>query len=188
MNRLLYTIDSVFHEPQDTPRKQVISASKLAKGDTAFSTTKTLLGWDINTHTMTLALPAHRLAGITESITSFLHKKRTSKRLWQRLLGSLCSTTPALYGAAHYFSFLQHALTATHGPRVRLSPLIQAPLREWLNLATTANRYPVPLHTVVPSPPNLIAATDASRNGMGGFWASPTGNYLWRAPFHKEIQ
>jgi hypothetical protein len=59
MNHLLTTIDQVFHDTQ-TNRRQIVSASKLQKGDAAFSTFKRILGWDLKTETMTLHLPEAR--------------------------------------------------------------------------------------------------------------------------------
>jgi hypothetical protein len=40
---------------------------------------------------------------------------------------------------------------------------------------------------MVPRLPDIVAATDASRIGMGGFWATENANYLWRAPFTPAI-
>jgi len=188
MNCLLHAIDDVFHDPKHSNRRPIVSTSKLAKGDAAFSTQKRILGWDIDTHMMTLSLPPHRLETLIDHISSFLPKKRTSRRLWQRLLGTLHSTTPALYGAEHLFSLLQHVLTDQLRPRLRLSAIIKESLEDWLQLATTAVAHPVPLHTLVPRKPTILAATDASGIGMGGFWLSPTQRCLWRAPFTATVR
>ena len=48
LNTLLHTLHSVFHDPPNTPRRTVISQSKLDKGDAAFSTQKRILGWDVD--------------------------------------------------------------------------------------------------------------------------------------------
>ena len=128
MHNLLTAIDMVFHDPVNSNCWQVVSASKLLKGDATFSTFKRLLGWDVNTHTMTLALPEHRLLSLTDLIQETLKKRRSSRTAWQHLLGTLRSTSPALYGARHLFSTLQHAFTDQHGRRIRLTNLIHATL------------------------------------------------------------
>jgi hypothetical protein len=110
MNTLLHSLDKVFHDPPPTNRRQIISASKINKGDATFSTQKRILGWDIDTHLMTLALPKHRLDGMSDLIHTILQRIRVSRKTWQRLLGTLRSTSPALYGAKHLFSTLQQAL------------------------------------------------------------------------------
>jgi hypothetical protein len=61
MNHLLHSIDSVLIEPQVTNRRPVVSTSKIAKGDASFSTCKSILGWDVNSETMTITLPEHHL-------------------------------------------------------------------------------------------------------------------------------
>jgi hypothetical protein len=188
LNTLLHTLHSVFHDSPNTPRRAVISQSKLDKGDAAFSTKKRILGWDVDTCRMTIQLPPHRLDTIQNTIHSFLHKSRTSRTQWQRLLGTLRSSSPALYGATHLFSILQHTLTQAKDPRLRLTALVKAVLRDWLLLATTASQYPVPIHTLVPRQPTCIAAADASRDGMGGFWMTADQNILWRTTFPLPIR
>jgi hypothetical protein len=39
--------------------------------------------------------------------------------------------------------------------------LVKSVLNEWLQLATAAHASPIPLHTLVPRAPDIIAATDA---------------------------
>jgi hypothetical protein len=170
----------------------VVSASKLAKGDACFSTTKRILGWDIDTYHMLLKLPQHRLDHLVELLTEILHKRRLSRKRWYKLLGFLRSTSPALYGAQHLFSVLQYPLRQPHH-RIRLTALLKAPLKEWLHLAQHAARVPTPLLTTVPRCPTVLAATDAAKAGMGGFWVStplqgPPSYYAWRYPFPDTIK
>jgi hypothetical protein len=190
LNTLLHNIDTVFTNV-DPSRRDVISLSKIANGDATLSTTKRILGWDIDTHRMTLSLPQHRLDALNTLLLSTLNKKRTSRKKWHVLLGTLRSTTPALYGAAHLFSILQYALTDTATNRIRLTPLIKAVLRDWIHLASHIHHNPAPLHTLVPTKPTIVAATDASLLGMGGFWLplqQPARHFLWRAPFPQAVQ
>jgi hypothetical protein len=188
MNNLLHNIDKVFITPADSGRREVVSRKKLLQGDATFSTSKRLLGWDVNTAAMTLQLPHHRLAALTNMITTLLTQQRTSKRKWRRLLGTLRSTTPALYGATHLFSILQHALTSAKTTRLPITALLKAVLRDWLLLANDATAHAVPLHTVVPRAPTCLAATDASRHRMGGFSITPEANLLWRTAFPASVQ
>jgi len=113
MNKLLHAVDAVFLDPPHSNCRNIVSSNKIQKGDTIFSTRKQLLGWDIDTITMSLTLPAHRFASLTSLLDSILAKKRVSRRTWRRLLGSLRSTTPAIYGATHLFSILQYAMVDT---------------------------------------------------------------------------
>jgi hypothetical protein len=187
LNTLLHTIDSIFTDYAETCRRPIISRKKLEKGDASFSTEKQLLGWNVNTHTLTISLPKHRMDNLQHLLHSFLHKKRTSTKKWKSFLGTLRSTTPALYGATHLFSILQHTLTANHR-RVRITSLVKAILRDWIILAQRAATQPVPMHTTVPRAPTCLAATDASSLGLGGFWITPDASILWRTPLSPNIR
>jgi hypothetical protein len=65
-------------------------------------------------------------------------------------------------------------------------------LHDWLHLAPVAVDLPDPLHTIVPYAPSILAATDASKSGVGGFWLNVTGhsttNCLWCQQFPAAIQ
>jgi hypothetical protein len=194
MNKLLHAVDAVSLDPPHSNRRNIVSNNNIQKGDTIFSTRKQLLGWDIDTITMSLTLPAHRFASLTSLLDSILAKKRASRRTWRRLLGSLRSTTPAIYGATHLFSILQYAMVDTTYPRLRITPLLKAVLRQWQHLLDLARRNPTPLHTLVPRPPSMWAACDASKQGLGGFWVVPPQqpsttpqHFLWREPLPKHI-
>ncbi|MFN9954013.1 MAG: hypothetical protein ACK55I_13015, partial [bacterium] len=80
LNRLLHALHDIFHDPPDTLHRQVISTSKLAKGDDTFSTQKRILGWDMDSSRMTLALPQDRLDNLITMISDMLQKLCTSKR------------------------------------------------------------------------------------------------------------
>jgi hypothetical protein len=152
LNTLLHAIDDVLQEPADTNRWPVVSTSKIAKGDATFSTTKQLLGWDINTATMTITLPKHRMHGIKLQLHYILSCKRVSRHIYQKLLGTLRSSAPSLYGANNLFSSLQFAMMEMHHNCIHITPLTRVILRDWITLVDTAAHHAVPIHTVVPPP------------------------------------
>jgi hypothetical protein len=142
---------------------------------------------------MTLTLPSHRALQIKMAINTALARKRASVRNWQKLLGLLCSTTPALYGVTHLFSLLQHALVQCHSRRIYITHLLRETLHEWLTLTAQVSDNPTPLHRVIPTPPRYVGATDASVKGMRGWWTTSTTqhtlqNTLWRAKFPPDVQ
>jgi len=103
IDTLFHMIEAVFQDVPDSPRRQIISQSKLDKGDASFSVEKRILGWDFNTYTMTITLPPHRAQQLHDLLHNLCHQKQTSIKKWHHLLGVLRSTTPALYGAKHLF-------------------------------------------------------------------------------------
>jgi hypothetical protein len=103
----------------------------MAQGNITFSMQKRILGWDIDTEHMTLSLPLHQFHNLQETLHSLLQHKHTSCKQWQQLLGTLHSTSLALYGATHLFSIFQHALTDTPAYHIWLTPLLKALLHLW---------------------------------------------------------
>jgi len=60
--QLLHSIDQVFwsQDNEDSPHhKEPISIKKLLSGNAAWHTSKTILGWVVNTMDMTITLPPH---------------------------------------------------------------------------------------------------------------------------------
>jgi hypothetical protein len=133
LTALLHSIDAVFNNTPNPTRRVAISESKLDKGDTCYSTNKRLLGWDIDTHQMQLSLPQHQFNSMATLFRHGISVKCTSKRKWSKLLGVLRSSSPAIYGASHLFSILQHAMTCK-ATRIRITPLLRLVLRYWLHV------------------------------------------------------
>jgi len=60
MHSLLHHLHSIFADTNDSPRRLIVSQSKVTKDDATLSIHKRLLGWDIDTHHLTIHLPPHR--------------------------------------------------------------------------------------------------------------------------------
>jgi len=191
LNTVLHNITRVFHDPPHSPRQHVVSHSKIAKGDAAWSTTKRLLGWDVDTRAMTLSIPPPRQAKLIAHIASFDNRKRVSRRRWQQLIGELRSVALALPSAKFIFSVLQHALLDQTASRIRLNKTLRTALADWRVLLSDLLQ-PVSLYHVVPTAPTMIAGCDASKDGMGGFIMDLTRAehppIAWRYPFPNAIQ
>jgi hypothetical protein len=197
LRAILHAIDSVFRttsHPADSPnRKQIISESKLATGDGAWSTQKTLLGWFIDSAAGTLSLPAHKVDRLSALLHHFSSLQRTSRKKWQQLLGELRHMATAIKGATYLFSILQHVLTdQQRSLRLRLRPLTKAALADWRTLADSLATCPVPISSLVPTAPHYISAVDASGFGIGGYWLPTSlGNLqapiIFRAPLPPDL-
>jgi hypothetical protein len=190
LNTVLHNIDAVFQDHAKSSRWQIISQSKIDKGDAAWSCHKRLLGWDIDTTRMTLTIPRHRHDKLLLHLADASLKIRISRKKWQQLLGELRSIALAIPSAKYLFSIMQHALVDQPGPRIRLNAMLQHSLTDWKHLLTSLLQ-PVSLHHLVPTAPTSIAACDASKDGMGEFVLplTPQGTPMaWRAPFPPDLQ
>jgi hypothetical protein len=106
-----------------------LSQSKLDKGDATWSTHKRILGWDLDTSTMTLQLPAHRLIRLHDAIQTFLQLRRTSRRKWHQFLGELGLITGASIFAQH----------TTHLCPSLLSAVEKTPAFAWTTKGSTTS-------------------------------------------------
>jgi hypothetical protein len=185
LRRILFdTIDRVFRplERTDSPhRREPISVKKLLRGEAYWDTVKLVLGWIVNTVTMTLTLPPHRCERLHTILDEFpLHQRRTSKRKWHQFIGELRSMVLGIPGARGLFSHLQAALdTATPKGRMRLSRHVHATVQDFRWLASTLSERPTRLYELVAQEPAIHGAHDAARYGMGGV-IFPPPQHMWR--------
>ena len=97
VKRILFqALDKIFWplDPSDFPaRNKSASTSKLAKDDTAWTTSKVMLGWLVDIIAKTITLPPHqveRLHAILDSVQPSQHYVVTC--VWHKLFGELHST------------------------------------------------------------------------------------------------
>ena len=171
---LMHAIDDVFRplEPGDPPaRQEPISVKKLRLGDAAWSTQKEVLGWLIDTTSMTLRLPPCRQDRLHSILNQDVprHRNRITVQDYHHLLGELRSMALALPGARGLFSALQEALRhTTPDARIRLTPTIHSILDDFRALHRDMPRRPTRIQELVPLPPTIHGCHDAAGHGAGG--------------------
>ena len=171
---LLHAVDNVLR-PLDTTdsnfRCEPVSLKKLRKGDCSWSTVILVLGWIINTETMTIHLPSHRVERLTEILASIpVTQKRTSVKKWHRVLGELRSMALALLGARNLFSQMQHTLTNKIKTRVALNKGVHQALDDFRWLLRDISLRPTRIAELVPLLSSAEGHHDASGKGAGGVW------------------
>lgn len=190
----LHSIDRVLRPlaADDSPiRKEPVSVKKLRQGDAYWSTTKTILGWDLNTVDGTLNLPPHRLARLYALLDAFPPtRRRAPVAEWHQLLGELRSMSAALPGARGLFSILQDTLRTGDRYRVRLSRRVFDNLADFRAIADSLRDRPTRFLELIPKgDPIAWGACDACQLGMGGVWFRPGAPPLvWRSPFPVALQ
>ncbi|KAL3815966.1 hypothetical protein ACHAXA_008925 [Cyclostephanos tholiformis] len=199
---LLHAVDDVFRplEPGDSPtRQEPVSLSKLRKGDCSWSTMKSVLGWIIDTSTLTIHLPSHRAARLAEILASLPRtQRRTSISKWHTVLGELRSMSLALPGSRNIFSTMQNALTSRTKGRVALHKGVHDALDDFRWLHRHISTRPTRIAELVPLQPVAEGHHDASATGAGGIWfPSPsltprtgytnTSPLAWRFRWPQEV-
>jgi hypothetical protein len=187
---IFHTIDKVFRpsEPSDPPaRTEPISTKKLDKGDGNLTTRKTILGWTLDTIDYTLELPDRRLHRLMQLLDELPRsRKRVPTHLWHRVLGELRSMAPAIPGSRGLFSPLQTILSKQK-TRLYLTKDAHDFLDDFRWLAHNLGSRPTRLFELVPSPPLIIGATDASGIGLGGVFFIPTDHSSEAQPQYQAF-
>ncbi len=171
---LLRAIDDVFRPltPSDPPeRREPVSIKKLKQGDCSWVFIKQVLGWIIDTTTLTIQLPAHRIARLAEILDSIpLTQRRTSLTKWQTVLGELRSMALALPGSRNIFSTMQNALAHKTGGRVALHKGAHDALHNFRWMLVSISTPPTRIAELIPLPPVAEGHHDVSGSGAGGIW------------------
>ena len=97
LRNLFYKVDRVFrpNDEADTNRKYPISQNNLGQGDGAWSTIKTVRGWDLNMISYLLRFPPRQQENVAAVIAAIPGEARTTSLLnWRKLLGLHLSITP----------------------------------------------------------------------------------------------
>ena len=172
---LLHAVDAVFRpcDFYDGPfRREPVSLKKLRQGDLSWNTIKLVLGWVINTTTMTIELPPHRQERLGEILASIpLSQKRLSVKKWHKVLGELRSMSLALPGARNLFSTLQKALSlANNKCRIALNKGVHNTINDFRWLYHDICNRKTRIAEVVPLNPCALGYHDAAGPGAGGVW------------------
>ncbi|KAL7527284.1 hypothetical protein ACHAXR_001881, partial [Thalassiosira sp. AJA248-18] len=171
---LLHAIDDVFRPleaGEENIRAEPVSIENLKQGDCSWSTIKLVLGWIIDTTTMTI----HLLPHCVERLWKILHsippdQKRTSVKKWHTILGELRSMSLALPGFRNMFSRLQNALALKSGASVNFNKGVHQALDDFRWMARDITSRPTHIAEPVPLSPFAEVQHDASGLGAFGSW------------------
>ncbi len=121
---LLEAVNEIFWplSPSDPPtRQEPVSIKKRLEGDVSWSTIKLVLGWILDTESLTICLPPHCVERHWEILDEILPtQRRISIKKWCKVLGELRSMSLALPGSRNIFSTMQNALASKTGGRLAL--------------------------------------------------------------------
>ncbi len=91
------------------PRKDIISLKKL-QAEGQLSEVKIILGWEINTRLLTIALPVHKATAWTNDIETIIEAGRANYKTLESLLGRLNHIACILSPMRHFLGRLYRAM------------------------------------------------------------------------------
>jgi hypothetical protein len=153
----------------DIPRKEIISLKKFsAEGQP--SETKTVLGWFINTRTLTISLPLDKYNAWSQDINNIISTGRVSKSSMETLIGRLNHVAYLMDMLRHFMSRLRMALQRTQKHRFTyLKTCEKADLGLMLHFLHKATLKGVSLNNLSYRKATHIFRSDASLHGIGGY-------------------
>jgi hypothetical protein len=173
---LLEAVDEVFWplSPSDSPtRQEPVSTKKLLVRDGSWSTNKLVLGWILDTESLTICLPPHHVEHLWEILDEIPPtQRRISIKKWHKVLGELRSMSLALPGSCNIFSTMQNALASKTGGRLALDKGVHHTLEDFWWMQENISSRPTWIAEVVPLLPVAEGHQDALGLGTGGIWFS----------------
>jgi hypothetical protein len=150
---LLEAVNEVFHplSPADPPtRQEPVSVKKLLEGDGSWSTIKLVLGWILDTESLTIRLPIHRVEHLWEIFDKIPPtQRRISIKKWHRVLGELRSMSLAFPGSRNIFSTMQNALASKTGGRLAFDKGVHHALENFRWMQENISTRPTQIAEVV---------------------------------------
>jgi hypothetical protein len=157
-------------EQEQIPRTDPLSLAKF-EAEGMPEEKKTILGWDIDTHALTMSLPKKKFLAWSSIITTILQAEKVTFKALESLIGRLQHATDACPLGKHFLGRLRAKLWALSHRRRALSPISNEEKRDlqlWLHFLKQAATG-ISLNLLVEQIPARMYRTDACIHGLGGY-------------------
>ena len=168
--RYLYSVflSNDFHD--NIHRREPNSVKRLRKVDRSWPQIKFILGWIVNTASITIALLEYRVDKLVEIISSIpITQKHASVKKWHKILGDLrimCLALPASY---HLFCRMQNSLSTVTKTRKAINKGVHQYLNDFRWMHSNISIRPTRISELIPLIPQAIGYHDAcGSQGAGG--------------------
>ena len=96
----MHTIDDVLEpQPNHPTQKEAATVKNMKKGEAAWVTRKTALGWVVDSLSKTLEMPPHHTERLQKIFDDLLDWKRAGQKQWEHVLGKLRFVSVAIPAA-----------------------------------------------------------------------------------------
>ena len=155
-------------EDEPLPRKTLINKTKLA-AEGKLEERKIVLGWLLDTRSLTISLPEHKFIAWESQIKDIIHTRKTTSRVLETVVGRLTNASSILPMARHFLprlrffqskmsKFKKYTLNKTLIEDLTLCLRILKKTRDGISLNSVSFRLP-----------NMCYFEDACNHGLGGW-------------------
>ncbi len=170
------------------PRKDIISLKKLcAEGQ--LSEVKTVLGWTLNTRSLTISLPEYKVMDWLREIDTICLAKRVHFKTLESMLGRFNHVAYMLQPMHHFMGRLYRALLRAKA-RAGWTVLSSNELSD-LNIHSEFLHYAkrgISLNNIAFRKPTSIYRLDASEFGLGGYNIITGRAWRWELPINLRLR
>ena len=163
------------------PRQNFIAEDK-NDAEGAPEEIKIVLGWTINSRSLTISLPEHKFKAWRSQLTSFFHRRSAGAKDLQSILGRLETIATIIPMMGHFLNNIRHTeIQATASGR---NQILNRRTVEDFKLAEKfllRARRGVNMNLITFRCPTLIYINDACEHGIGGF-ATHGRAWTWVLP------
>ena len=164
------------------PRKDIISLKKL-KAEGQLSEVKIILGWELNTRSLTIALPTYKALAWISEIESFIEAGRANFKPLESLLGKLNHVACILSPMRHFMGRLYQALYRAKARKgwisLSINELQDLGLHaDFISLAKDG----LSLNNITFRKPTVVYRSDACEFGLGGYNLVSGKAWCWELP------
>jgi hypothetical protein len=164
------------------PRKDLISMKRL-QAEGQLSEVRVILGWEINTRSLSIAIPEHKATAWIKDIESIIETGQSNYKLLESLLGRLNHVAGILTPMRHFMGRFYRALYRAKAYKgwTTMSP------NELQDLGLHADfihqaKNGISLNLVTYRKPTVIYRSDASEFGLGGYNLVTGRAWRWEIP------
>lgn len=179
------TITRPINKTDALPRNDIIARKKLiAEGTMAES--KTILGWVIDTRTLTISLPMDKNKKWITDLQTLLESKKANQGQLETTVGRLNHTANVIPMLRHFLGRIRHALARSIKHKwTCLSLQEKSDISLMIEFLRTATKG-ISINNLVFRKPTLLYRSDASEFGIGGYNLS--SGKAWRFEIPESLR
>ena len=186
----IHTMCRPLDDAEPIPREDCLSLGKLEE-EGRLSERFTLLGWNIDTRALKIALPSKKSVSWSRDLQHIISRKKVSFSLLETIIGRLNHAATAYPFMRYFLNRIRSVLTnwdvSKKSKRVEryLSSQVLEDLKLWKDEFLPQISRGISINLITYRRPSFISWSDACPTGMGGF---DHMGFAWRWEIPSEFQ